>query len=318
MAESEIVAAKDAATGDWRARLDVGMAALLFSTGGVFIKALTGLTAWQRAGLRSLVAALFLLAVWPRARSGFTARSFLFGAFYAATLATFVAANTWTTAANAIFLQSTAPLWVLLLSPLVLRERIGRGDLLFMAALAAGLLLCFVGELRGGAEAQATAPQPLLGNAVAVGSGVLWACTIVGLRWFGQRTRGDADGMAASVVAGNVTCFLACWLLAALLRQPYFPDPAGLGAGRAGALLFLGCVQVGLAYVVLTRGLRRVTALQASLLLLVEPVFNPLWTFLVHGERPGAWALAGGAMILAATAVHALLSPPRVVEPSPS
>src|SRR5258706_12034862 len=105
-------------------RLDLILAALLFSTGGVFIKALAGMTAWQRAGLRSLVAVVFLLLVWPQARRGFSRKALIFSLFYAGTLACFVAANTYTTSANAIFLQSTAPLYVLLLSPLVLGEKV--------------------------------------------------------------------------------------------------------------------------------------------------------------------------------------------------
>jgi drug/metabolite transporter (DMT)-like permease len=316
--ETETPEKLGAAVGHWRARLDVGLAALLFSTGGVFIKALTGLTAWQRAGLRSLVAAAFLLAVWPRARRGISGRSLVFGLFYAATMATFVAANTYTTSANAIFLQSTAPLWVLLLSPLVLRERATRADLLFMLALAAGLALCFSGELLASGAAQRTAPRPVLGNVFAIASGVLWACTIVGLRWLAQPTRESGNGAAASVVAGNLLCFLGCALLSALLGQPFFSTLDRLDVNQWLSVLFLGCLQIGLAYVVLTRGMERVVAMEASLLLLVEPVFNPLWTFLVHGERPGAFALAGGAVILGATAVHAGAAPPRTIEPTPA
>ena len=293
-----------------RSRLAVALAALLFSTGGACIKLLAGLTPWQRAGWRSAIAAGFLLVAWPPARRGWSVRSWAFGAFYAATLTTFVIANSWTTSANAIFLQSTAPLWVLLLSPFVLKEKVRRGDLYFMAALAGGLALCFVGERH--AAAQSTAPFPMRGNLFAVASGVLWACTIVGLRWFGKRAASgdpsERDGAGASVIAGNVLCVAACWLLGLARGESFLAGATGLGAGELGALAFLGVVQVGLAYVFITRGMRRVPAMEASLLLLVEPVFNPIWTFLIHHETPSSWALGGGAVILGATAVHSLLA----------
>jgi drug/metabolite transporter (DMT)-like permease len=290
-------------------RLALIAAALLFSTGGVCIKQLAGLTAWQRAGLRSAIAALFLLLVWKRARRGYTWKSLVFSFFYAGTLATFVAANTYTTSANAIFLQSTAPLYVLLLSPLVLRESVKAGDLLYMGTLAVGLALCFGDELWSGASTvQATAPRPLLGNAFGLVSGILWACTIVGLRWFGQRSRGggeDSGGAGASVVLGNVTCFAVCALLARATGDGLFHGVAGLPSKTFGVLAFLGVFQVGLAYICIARGMSRVPAVEASLLLLVEPTFNPVWSFLVLHEKPGPWTLAGGALILGATALHA-------------
>ena len=290
-------------------RLALIAAALLFSTGGVCIKQLAGLTAWQRGGLRSAIAALFLLLVWKRARRGYTWKSLVFSFFYAGTLATFVAANTYTTSANAIFLQSTAPLYVLLLSPLVLRESVKASDLLYMGTLAVGLALCFGDELGSGAStAQATAPRPLLGDAFGLVSGILWACTIVGLRWFGQRSRGggeDSGGAGASVVLGNVTCFAVCALLARATGDGLFHGVAGLPSKTFGVLAFLGVFQVGLAYICIARGMSRVPAMEASLLLLVEPTFNPVWSFLVLHEKPGTWTLAGGALILGATALHA-------------
>jgi DME family drug/metabolite transporter len=298
----------NAARSDLRARLDLIGAALLFSTGGVCIKALGGLTAWQRAGLRSLIAALFLVLVWPQARRGYAWRSLAFSLFYAGTLACFVAANTWTTAANAIFLQSTAPLYVLLLSPLVLKERVRRTDVLFMVALAAGLALCFGGDLWSpGSSTQSTAPRPLLGNAFGIASGVMWAATLIGLRWLGRAQEGGAEGggAGASVVSGNVVCFLLCLLIATFAGDGFGSGLAALDLKKISVLLFLGCFQVGLGYVFVARGMRRVPAMEGALLLLVEPVFNPVWSFLLLHERPGAWSLAGGAVILVATALHA-------------
>ena len=217
---------------------------------------------------------------------------------YAATLVFFVQANKLTTAASAIFLQATAPLYVLLLSPWLLKERIRRLDLLYMLVLAFGLGLLFVGL----DPVSATAPNPLAGNLLAACSGVTWAATIMGLRWLArkdEREGGDAGGSgAAAAVVGNVLAFLAClpWAL------PMAPRPVDWLA-----VLFLGTVQVGLAYVFLIRAIAHVPALEASLLLLLEPVLNPIWAWLAHGERPGAWSLAGGVVILAATAAKSWL-----------
>ena len=164
-----------------RARLMVLAAAVLFSTGGAAIKA-TSLSGWQVASFRSGFAALALLAFLPRSRRLPTSPMWLVGVVYAATLVLFVTATKLTTSANAIFLQDTSPLYVLLLSPFVLGERVRRADVLFMLALAAGLLAFFLGHH----QPLDTAPNPFLGDLVAAASGVTWAATIIGLRWLGH------------------------------------------------------------------------------------------------------------------------------------
>jgi drug/metabolite transporter, DME family len=142
-----------------RARVLVLAAALLFSTGGAAIKA-TSLTAWQVASFRSGVAALTLLILLPRARRRPSWMMIGVGVVSAATLVLFVQASKLTTSASAIFLQDTAPLYLLLAAPLVLKEPVRRVDLWFMAALAAGLAMFFLGH-----EApRGTAPNPVLGN----------------------------------------------------------------------------------------------------------------------------------------------------------
>jgi drug/metabolite transporter, DME family len=198
----------------------------------------------------------------------------------------FVLANRLTTAANTIFLQSTAPLYILLLGPWLLREPIQARDLAFMAAVAAGLALFFLGS-----EAPvATAPDPLRGNILAALSGVCWAFTVMGLRWMGRQPAGGGSPLA-TVVAGNLIAFLACLPLA-------LPVPAAALADWL-VIVYLGVFQIGLAYVFLSSAIRHVPALEASTILLLEPALNPIWAWMVHGEQPSAWALAGGALILA-------------------
>jgi drug/metabolite transporter (DMT)-like permease len=271
-----------------RNRLLVLAAALLFSTGGAAIKAAT-LTSWQVACFRSGVAAVAMLALVPVARRGWNRRVIPVGAAYAATLVLFVLANKLTTAANTIFLQSTAPLYLLVLGPVLLREPVRRSELAFMSALAAGLALVFAGA----ESAVVSAPDPLGGKVLAALSGVAYACTLAGLRWLGKGAT-TSNPAAASVVAGNLIAFLG--------SLPMALPVVHLGTPDLLVILYLGIFQIGLAYWCLTRAMRYVPALSASLLLLVEPALNPVWAWLAQGERPGPWALAGGALILAATA----------------
>ena len=275
------------------ARLRLALAAILFSTGGAAIKA-AAFTSWQIAGFRSGVAALVLWLLVPAARRGWTWRVVLVGAAYAATLVLFVLANRLTTSANTIFLQSTAPLYVLVLGPWLLHEPVRPGDVGFMAAVGLGLVLFFVGA----EPPLVTAPDPARGNLLAAGSGVTWAITVCGLRWMGARESGGGSGMAA-VVVGNLLAFGAA-----------LPKTLPLGAHRIadwGMIVYLGAFQIGLAYVLVTTALRELPALEASIILLIEPALNPLWSWAVHGEVPGGFALAGGTLILGATTVRTWL-----------
>ena len=274
-------------------RLQVLAAAFLFSTGGAAIKACS-LTGWQVAAIRAGIAAVALLLLLPATRRGWSLRLLPVAAAFAATTVLFAVCNKLTTAASTIFLQATAPLYIVLLGPLLLRERIHRSDLAFMAALAVGMVLFFVGEQ----PAADTAPQPVLGNILAAAAGLSWGLTIIGLRWLGRHAGPGEDPSAAAVVSGN--------LLACLIALP-FALPVVSSRPTAWLLVsFLGVFQIAVAYVFLTRGVRRVTALEASLLLLLEPMLNPLWALLVHGERPGPWAALGPAIIVVATAGNTL------------
>ena len=284
-----------------RDRLRILAAAALFSTGGAVIKS-AQLTGWQIACFRSGVGALAILAMAAEARRGWTWRTPLVGLAYAGTVLLFVLANKLTTSANTIYLQSTAPLYLLLLGPWLLNEPLRRRDLFFLGALAAGLVLLFLGS----EPPRATATDPVLGNVLAAASGVTWAFTLVGLRWLASRAPPGANPAVAATVAGNAIAFLI-----ALVAAPVFattPRPQDLLI-----IGFLGVFQIALAYVLLTRSVRSVTALEAALLLLLEPVLNPVWAFLVHHEVPGPLAMAGAGVILAATATHALSAPADAV-----
>jgi len=271
-------------------RLQLVLTAVLFSTGGAAIKAVS-LTGWQVASFRSGVAALTLLVLVPAARQRWSLRVVGVGAVYATTMVLFVLANKLTTAANAIFLQSAAPLFTLMLGPWLLKEHVRRRDVVFMAALAVGLAMFFA----GGDQPSATAPDPMAGNLLGAATAVFWSLTLVGLRGLGRNRDSGGASAATAVVAGNAMAFLACLPMAL---------PLGPTEGMDWLLIaFLGVIQIGLAYTLFTKAIRHVPALEASLLLQVEPVLSPMWAWLVHAELPTGWSFAACVLILASTGV---------------
>lgn len=271
-------------------RLQIALAAVLFSTGGAAIK-WAAFDGWQLAGFRAGIALLTILALIPEARRGWSWRTALVGCAYAATTLLYVQANKHTTAASAIFLQSTNPLFILVLAPWLLGERATRRDLLHMAVLGAGLMLFFLGVDRP----SLTAPNPLLGNVLAAACAVTWAFTLIGYRWLVAR----GGSIAAAAASGNLTACVVALVLALPLAAGRPVDWAVLG--------FLGVFQLGLPYVFMVRAIPRLRALEVALFLSIEPVLNPIWAWLVHGETPGPATLLGGAMILGATVLRSFL-----------
>lgn len=286
-----------------RARLLLLFAALMFSTGGAAIKA-AELTSPQIAGLRAAVGVIAVLLIARGARRLPPPRAWAVGIAYAGTVVLFVLANKLTTAANTIFLQSTAPVYVLLSAPFLLGERIVRRDLVFVAVCAVGLSLFVLGV----EPPTTTAPDPMSGNLLALASGVTWAGTILGLRWMGTPRRdGQVSSPVAAVVTGNLLAFAVClpWIF-----------PLALQLDDVLVLLYLGVFQIALPYLAVSRAVRHLSALDASLILLVEPVLSPFWAYAVHREVPGALAIAGGVTLLAATAAKSFIDA-RTSDPSP-
>jgi len=272
-----------------RAVLAVAGAAVLWSTGGLFIK-LAPMPALAVACGRSLIAGLFYLALL---RPNLRAARWTTAAAYAACIITFVSATKLTTAANAIFLQYTGPAYVLVLSPFLLDEPFRPIDGACVVLSLAGMSLFFVGQIETG---------QLLGNLLAIASGVFFALAIVLLRREAKSASGDA---LPSTTLGN--------LIAAAVTLPWAlkAAPEMLSLKGGGVLLYLGIVQLGLAYFLFVRGVRRVPAAEASLISMLEPVLNPVWVLIGFGERPGLWAIAGGAIVIAAVVIRTLVPQPQ-------
>jgi DME family drug/metabolite transporter len=273
--------------------LFIVVAALLWSTGGIGIKAVAD-PALKVAFYRSIFAAIALFLIFRRdIRVRWSPAFAVAIVSYGACLTTFVIATKWTTAANAIFLQYAGVVWVLLLSPLVLREPMRRRDVIAIVVALAGMALFFVGKFEA---------RGMAGNAMALVSSVFFAMMILALR------REHASSRAA-VTWGNVGLALAL--------LPFVANDLALTPKSLLVFLFLGVFQIGLAYAFFVSGLKHVTATEASLTGMLEPVANPIWVLLFLGEKPSAFAIAGGAIVLAAIAWHTMTGEPASELPAP-
>src|SRR5215207_1826659 len=207
---------------------------------------------------------------------------------YAVLLVLFVLSTKATTAANAIFLQYTAPVYVLIFEPLIYKEKFRLRDFVTVLVCLGGMALFFVGQLR---------PQDVMGNFLALASGLCFAFYFLLLR----HPRAREVNRASSVIYGNILSVVitAPWGLAAL------PD---INLHDALSVAYLGVVQLGIAYTLFTVAMARgVRSLDAGIICYIEPVLNPVWVFLVIGEQPSRWALLGGAIIVTAVIVHMLV-----------
>ena len=272
-------------------------AALLWSTGGIGIKAVAD-TALKVTFYRSLFAAVALMlflgrGVWGRRQWKSTAAFAIAIASYGVCLTSFVVATKWTTAANAIFLQYAGVVWVLLLSPIVVREPMRARDVIAIVAAMSGMALFFVGRFEA---------HGMAGNAMALVSSVFFASLILVLRR-------EQRAAQAAVTWGNVVCALAV--------LPFVAHDLALTPRSFAVLAFLGVFQIAIAYVLFVRGLAYVTATQASLTGMLEPVSNPIWVFLFLGEKPSVYAIAGALVVLSAIAWHTMSGEPALDMPAP-
>jgi drug/metabolite transporter (DMT)-like permease len=254
---------------------------VLWSLGGVLIKSVD----WHpmaKAGARSAVAAMLIALYMGRPRFSWSRNQFLGAAAYVATVTLFVIATDRTTAANAIFLQYTAPAYVAVLGLPLLGERARPADWACIALAVLGVgLLC-----REGLGAN-TLPGILAG----MGSGLGMALMVIFLR---REREGSPE---ATLLLGNAA--------AAVIGLPFGfgKMPTGTEWGLIG---ILGVFQLGLPYILYALAIRHVTAIEAILIPLLEPVLNPLWVFIFKREAPGPWSLVGAGLVLAGVSLRGL------------
>lgn len=251
------------------------IAAVMWSTGGLLIKSIK-LNAIAIAGVRSLIAALLMLAVIKKPNMKFGRYKVGCAAAYAGTVILFVIANKLTAAATVILLQYTAPIYVALLSAWFLNERITKLDWAAIFIVLGGMVLFFIDKMSSG---------NLLGSIYAILSGICFAFLALLLR------KQKDESPLESVFWGNV--------LTAIIGVPFMFGSAIDTSSMIG-LLFLGTVQLGIPYILYISAIKHVSALEAVLLPVIEPLLNPVWVFLVLGEFPGPWAFVGGLIVLSA------------------
>ncbi len=267
--------------------LFVFAAAFLWSTGGLFIK-WTEISALAVSFYRSLFAGLTVAILTRREGFGLNNVTVIATLLYAALVILFVLATKQTTAANAIFLQYTAPVYVMIFEPLMYKEKFRSRDLVTVLVCLGGMTLFFVGQLR---------PQDVSGNLMALASGVLFAFYFLMLR----HPRAREVNRASSVIYGTLLVFIitAPWGIAA------FPS---LGADDVFAVSYLGVVQLGISYALFTTGMARgVRSLEAGIICYIEPALNPVWVYLFLKETPSRWVLLGGAIIIVTVIIHTLV-----------
>lgn len=266
-----------------RAVLFLILTAILWSTSGLLIKSMS----WQPLSIlggRSIVAGIVILVYLRRVDVSLTRWRILGALSYVGTQLTFITATKLTTAANAIFLQYTAPVYVLLLGWWWLSERPRRADWIAMGVIFSGLSLFLSEDLT---------LQGLRGNALAVVSGVLLASMTLA-------TRAERRGATAQI-------FLLGTIIGALIGLPSLLRET-FALADVGMVVFLGTFQMGLALILYSAAIRQVRALEATLILTLEPILNPVWVFLAIGEAPGPLALLGAALVVAAVIGRSLLS----------
>lgn len=249
------------------------IAAVLWSTGGVFIKWLP-LSPLTIAGTRSAIAALVLLAWLRKPQPTWSAMQIGAILSYATTVVLFVIATKMTTAANAILLQYTAPIWVSLLSVAITGERLRTTDWMAVIVVMAGMSVFFLEKV---------AFESMLGNGIAVLSGIAFA----GVALFIRAQRGVST--VESILFGNI--------LAAVICLPFI-EAYAITPGIIGALLGMGVLQLGVSYILYTKALVHVTAIQAVLFTTLEPLLNPVWVALMIGEMPSSLSIVGGALVI--------------------
>lgn len=263
------------------------IAVFIWSTGGMFIKLAVNLDAYQVTFFRSLFAAVTVFLVTRKNGLRINAFGIVASIIYATLLFLFVWATKHGTAANAIFLQYTAPIYILILAPFIIGEKFHMKDLVTVVFCIAGMSLFFVGDLDVSAYRA---------NIAALGSGIFLGLYIMLLR----HPRSVGMNSTITVIYGNL--FLA--LVTA---------PSGIAALPAMtwvdwfAVSFLGIIQIGIAYILFIKGVTGGTRpLDASIIGFIEPLLNPVWVFLRFGEQPSNWALLGGTIIIVTVLIHTL------------
>ena len=268
----------------------------MWSTGGICIKLIT-LNALQICFCRSILAALVFIVIFKKEIFYANVFTFINALLYTGVLIFFVSATKITTAANAIFLQYTAPIYVLILEPLINKTKYEKANIITIIVCFAGMSLFFIGKL---------SPGDMWGNTLGLLSGIALAAFLLGMRM------NKKEYQFSSIFYGNILVSLFC------LNSMF--GKLDLSVPNILMVSFLGIFQIGIAYAIFSYGLIRVYAIEASIIAMIEPVLNPVWVFFGYGEVPSVMAIAGGIIIIAAIIVRAFIyeSPKVIIQNNPT
>ena len=266
------------------------IAAILWSTGGIFIK-LTSLTPMQISFFRCAFAALIFLVVFNKELLKANIFTFINAGLYAAVLILYVIATKTTTAANAVFLQYTAPIYVLIFEPMINKTKYEKINIITIIICILGMTLFFTDKLSSGS---------IYGNIFALLSGVAFAAFLLGMR------KNKKEHQFVSIFYGNI--------IVVLITLYSIFQIESLSFSNFIMVSYLGIFQVGIAYIVFAYGLKRVLAVEASLISMIEPVLNPVWVLIGYGEFPSVTAIFGGVIILLTVSIRAVIQQSAVMK----
>ncbi|MBK7499127.1 MAG: EamA family transporter [Ignavibacteriales bacterium] len=264
--------------------LAVFLTAILWSSGGLFIK-LISLDSMELSFFRCAIAAVVFALMFRKRILKLNSLALLNSFAYAAVLILFVIATKTTTAANAIFLQSTAPIYVLIFEPLLTKTKWERINIITIVVCFLGMILFFMGDLT---------PGDIKGNIAALLAGVAFAAFFLGMK------KNEPQYGESSIFYGNVIVALIC--------IPFITDMNTISIQDFAMVSFLGVFQIAFAYALFSYGLKRIIAVEASIISMFEPVLNPIWVFIGYGEVPSFYAIIGGIIIMTAITVRTLIS----------
>lgn len=265
-----------------RAIIYILIAAALLSTGGIILK-FVHMNPLAIAGARGLVASIVVLIYVRKPKFTFS-KPQVIGAFsYSLMVIGFVVANKLTTAANAIVLQFTAPIWVVIIGVWVLKEKIRWYDWMAITIVSLGMVLFFIDDISGGST---------VGNIVAILSGVALAGATIAMR-----LQKDQSPVETTLLGHLITVFLAL----------PFIFTANYSLQNIIGILLLGIFQLGISYILYALGTKYLTALETILIMFLEPILNPIWVFLFNGEQPSKYSLIGGALVILTVAVRSVI-----------
>jgi len=269
--------------------LAIATAAFLWSIGGLFIKVID----WNPiaiAGMRSLIASIVIFIYLKHPRINFSFPQIAAAVANSVTMLLFVSANKTTTAANAILLQYLAPIFTAFIGAILLKERIYKEHFLALPLVTGSMLIMFFDELNGGR---------LFGNVLALMSAVTFSFSFVFMRM-----QKDGSPLESMLLAHWLTAAV-CIIISSLLPLPH------ITLKSIASIAVLGVIQIGVSAILFSIAIKRVSAVQANLIAVIEPVFNPVWVFLVIGENPGINTLIGGVIIILAVTMASIINASR-------